>query len=233
MRTREKLFKIIEPSEAYNVYDIIMLVAIFVSIIPLAFKGRYLPLETLETITTGIFIIDYFLRWTTADFKLHKGGKSFVIYPITPMAIIDLISILPGVMALNKSLKLLRLIRMVRMARMFRIAKAARYSKSLNMIARVLSRQKEALASVGLIACVYVLISAMIIFNVEPETFGNFFDAIYWATVSLTTVGYGDIYPVSTAGRIITMLSSIFGIAIVAMPAGIITAGLMEEIERR
>jgi voltage-gated potassium channel len=78
----------------------------------------------------------------------------------------------------------------------------------------------------------YIMVSALIIFNVEPDSFQNFFDAIYWATVSLTTVGYGDIYPVSTLGRVITMISSIFGIAIVALPAGIITAGYMTEINK-
>lgn len=70
------------------------------------------------------------------------------------------------------------------------------------------------------------------IINVEPDTFNNFFEALYWATVSLTTVGYGDIYAVSTAGKIITMISSVFGIAIVALPASIITAGYMEEIDQ-
>ena len=76
----------------------------------------------------------------------------------------------------------------------------------------------------------YIVVSALIVFNVEGDSFGTFFDAIYWATVSLTTVGYGDIYPVTTAGRIITMISSIFGIAIVALPAGIITAGYMDAL---
>ena len=65
----------------------------------------------------------------------------------------------------------------------------------------------------------------------EPETFNTFFDAVYWATVSLTTVGYGDIYTISVAGRAITMISAILGIAIVALPAGIITAGYMTEIQ--
>ena len=74
----------------------------------------------------------------------------------------------------------------------------------------------------------YIIVSALIVFNVEGDSFETFFEAIYWATVSLTTVGYGDIYPVTTAGRIITMISSIFGIAIVALPAGIITAGYMD-----
>ena len=74
------------------------------------------------------------------------------------------------------------------------------------------------------------IISALIIFNVESQSFDTFFDAIYWATVSLTTVGYGDIYPVTTTGRIVTMISSMFGIAVVALPAGIITAGYMEAL---
>ena len=76
----------------------------------------------------------------------------------------------------------------------------------------------------------YILISALVIFNVEGESFNTFFDAVYWATISLTTVGYGDIYPITTAGRIITMLSSVLGIAVVALPAGIITAGYMDAL---
>lgn len=85
---------------------------------------------------------------------------------------------------------------------------------------------------VGGLAIGYIVISALIMFNVEPATFSSFFDAVYWATVSLTTVGYGDIYAVSTIGKVITMLSSVFGIAIVALPAGIVTAGYMEEINK-
>ena len=78
-------------------------------------------------------------------------------------------------------------------------------------------------------------------FNAEPHvnpetgatTFGDFFDALYWATVTLTTVGYGDIYPVTVAGRVVTMISSAFGIAIIALPSGIITAGFMKEINEK
>ena len=77
----------------------------------------------------------------------------------------------------------------------------------------------------------YIFVCTLIIFNVEPDSFNTFFDAIYWATISLTTVGYGDIYPITTLERIITMVSSFMGIAIVALPAGIITAGYMKEIE--
>jgi voltage-gated potassium channel len=71
----------------------------------------------------------------------------------------------------------------------------------------------------------------MVILNVEPESFDTFYDAVYWATISLTTMGYGDIYPVTPVGRVVTMLSSFIGIAIVALPSGIITAGYMRELE--
>ena len=146
------------------------------------------------------------------------------------MAIIDLISILPSITVLNSGFKLLRLMRMMRALRVFRVFKTFRYSKSVRIIANVFRRSKEPLIAVCTLAGAYILVSALVIFNVEPDSFDTFFDAIYWATVSLTTMGYGDIYPITTAGRIITMVSSIFGIAIVALPAGIITAGYMNEI---
>ena len=74
--------------------------------------------------------------------------------------------------------------------------------------------------------------AALVIFNAEPDSFDDFFESVYWATVLLTTVGYGDIYPVTDIGRLIAMISSLFGIAIVALPAGIITAGYMKELEK-
>ena len=70
-------------------------------------------------------------------------------------------------------------------------------------------------------------------YNVEPDTFNTFFDAVYWATISLTTVGYGDIYPVTAAGRIVTMISSVFGVAIIALPSGVVTAGYLDEINKK
>ena len=121
---------------------------------------------------------------------------------------------------------------MIRALRVVRVFKAMRYSKSFEIIGNVLRRSKDSLIAVCMLSGGYILISALIIFNVEPDSFDTFFDAIYWATVSLTTVGYGDIYPVTTIGRVITMISSIFGIAIVALPAGIITAGYMAELEK-
>lgn len=88
------------------------------------------------------------------------------------------------------------------------------------------------IAAVCVLAGGYIALSALIMFQVEPDSFDTFFDAIYWAVVTLTTVGYGDIYPTSEIGRIVSMMSSFMGIAIVALPTGIITAGYMRELSR-
>jgi voltage-gated potassium channel len=112
------------------------------------------------------------------------------------------------------------------------VFKTFRYSKNITIIINVFKKQKDSLIVVGTLAIGYIIVSALIVFNVEPDTFPTFFDAIYWATVSLTTVGYGDIYAVSGIGKIITMISALLGIAIVALPAGIVTAGYMDEIDK-
>lgn len=232
---RKRLYEIIEVSQnndrLSSAYDIIMMITIVVSIIPLAFKNTYEVFGYVDIVTTSLFIVDYFARLITADYKLNdKSLKAFIKYPFTPWAIIDLVSILPTITAINSGFKLLRLFRIFRTFRVFRVFKAFRYSKSIMIIVKVIRNTKDVLLAVCTLAIGYVLISALIIFNVEGESFKTFFDAIYWATVSLTTVGYGDIYPVSTAGRVITMISSVFGIAIVALPAGVITAGYMDVI---
>ncbi len=232
---RQKLFEIIEKSEgnkASTVYDYVMMAVIVVSLFPLGFKETTKALAVMDYTTVSVFVIDYLLRIATADMKLKKGVASFFMYPFTPMALIDLLCILPTFTALSSGLRLLKIVRLMRAFRVFRAAKMLRYSKSIIIVLDVIREQSKALLAVGTLAISYVLISALVIFNVEPDSFNSFFDAVYWATVSLTTVGYGDIYPVSTAGRVITMLSSVFGIAVVALPSGIITAGYLERISR-
>lgn len=232
---RKRIYEIIEKSNPgdvlSSVYDYFMMAVIVFSLVPLAFKEDNTVFRIIDKVTVAIFIVDYLLRWITADYKFEKKSiTSFLRYPVSPMAIIDLISILPSLTILNSGFKLLRVLRMIRAMRVLRALKAVRYSKNFKIIGNVLRSSKNALITVGMLAFGFILISALVIYNVEPDSFENFFEAIYWATVSLTTVGYGDIYPVSTMGRIITMLSSLFGIAIVALPAGIITAGYMNEI---
>ena len=233
--TRKRIYEIIEKSETNDrfssIYGFSMMFIIVASLIPLAFKTDNQVFDIIDKVCVVIFIIDYIFRWITADYKFDKrGGISFLRYPVSPMAIIDLVSILPSLTIISSGFKLLRVLRMIRAMRVFRVFKAIRYSKSFKIIGNVLRSSRNSLFAVCVLAGGYILISALIIFNVEPDSFNTFFEAVYWATVSLTTVGYGDIYPVSTMGRIITMISSIFGIAIVALPAGIITAGYMNEI---
>ena len=233
---RKRLFEIIEVAKENDrwsqAYDFIMIFVIFLSLMPLTVKEQTPFLNVVDKITASIFVIDYLFRLITADFKLEQGKLSFVRYPFTFMAIVDLVSILPSVTFINNGFRVLKVSRLFRSLRVFRIFKSFRYSKNVALIIRVFSKQKDSLMVVIWFALGYIVISALVIFNVEPETFDTFFDAVYWATVSLTTMGYGDIYPVSTIGRIVTKLSSFIGIAIVALPAGIITAGYMEELEK-
>lgn len=234
---RRRIYEIIEPGKQSdklsNAYDFIMMLTIIVSIIPLAFKEETACFRLINTISVFIFIADYLLRLFTADYKLpDRGIKAFVLYPFTPMAMIDLIAILPSVTVLHGGFKLLKLFRLLRTFKALRALKLLRYSKSFDIIVNVFKKEKKVLAAVASMAIAYILVSALIIFNVEPESFQTFFDAVYWSTVSLTTVGYGDIYPVTTIGRIVTMISSIFGIAIIALPSGVITAGYLEEINQ-
>lgn len=226
---RKRIFEIIEVAElndrASRCYDLFMIVVIVLSMVPLVFKQTTPPLTGLDRATVAVFMVDYLLRWSTADYKFQKSGVlSFLRYPFSLMALIDLLSILPSLTVLNAGFKVLRV---------FRVLRVGRYSTSLRIIGSVLKGSKRSLMAVGSLAVAYILLSALIIFNAEPDSFDDFFEAIYWATVLLTTVGYGDIYPVTTAGRLVAMASSIFGIAIVALPAGIITAGYMKELEKK
>ncbi|ORX42316.1 ion transport protein [Piromyces finnis] len=238
MRFRKRLFEIIEVAEPEDkpslFYDIFIIITIVISIIPLAFKETCKFFEYSDIIVAIIFVIDYILRLITADYKLKKEKTylSFILYPFTFWAIIDLFSILPSLSILYDGLKLLRVLNLIKTLRVIRAIKLFRYSNSTTIIFDVISNSKTPLSAVCTLAIGYILVSALIIFNVENDTFDTFFSAVYWATVSLTTVGYGDLYPVTTEGRMIAMVSSLFGIALVALPAGIITAGYMDSLNK-
>lgn len=221
---------------ASTLYDWYMLVMIIASIIPLIFIEDYPIFTIIEWVTVIAFIIDYAFRWFTSDILLKKGWRSYFLYPLTPMAIIDLLSILPGFGLINPEFKLLRLTRLLKIVRLLKVF---RFSPKITMFIRVLVKERSVLLSVLMLAVFYIVITALIMFNIEPhinpitgeQTFNSFFDAIYWATVTLTTVGYGDLTPVTDAGRLISMISSLFGVAIIALPSGVITASYMDELK--
>ena len=234
---RKRIYEIIEVARdgdrLSEVYDGLMIVTICLSLLPLVFKETTPLLNAIDKVALVIFILDYLLRWGTADYKFEGKSLSFVRYPFSFMALIDLLSILPSLTVLNSGFKVLRVLRMMRALRVFRVFKAARYSRSLRIIAEVLRRSKESLLAVGTLAVAYIFISALVAFNAEPDSFKNFFEALYWSTVLLTTVGFGDITPVTTVGRLVAMFSSVFGLAIVALPSGIITAGYMSALHEQ
>lgn len=219
-----------------RLYDWYMLVMIIASLVPLMFIEDYPIFTIIEGITVSAFIVDYAFRWFTSDILLKRGWMSFLIYPLTPMAIIDLLSILPGFGLINPEFKLLRLTRLLKIVRLLKIF---RYSPKIMLFFKVLVKERSVLLSVLVLAVFYIFITALVMFNTEPhinpitgeETFHSFFDALYWATVTLTTVGYGDLTPVTGIGRLISMISSLFGVAIIALPSGVITASYMEELK--
>lgn len=238
----EKICRIIEPrteNKKSRIYEWIMLIAIAIGIFPLLFRTHYEIFWYFDIISCLCFIIDYVLRWVT--YRLRTGKQkwtAFLIYPFTPMAIIDLLSILPTINLLTPTFKTARFTRLLKI---LRVVKIIRYFESLEIILSVIKKQRKILYAVLSMAMFYTFITAMIMFNAEedinPATgeylFRDFFDAFYWAVCTLTTVGYGDLYPISNTGRVISIISSLVGIAIIALPSGVITAGYLDEIRER
>ena len=237
------IHSLIEPHDENKhsvMYDRIMLTAIAISVVPLMFRSHSTLFWLFDIVSCACFIVDYLLRWLLYPVKTpaRSAWKSYLIYPVTPMAIIDLLTILPTFTLLTPALKIARVSRLLKL---LRVIKFVRYFEPLELIMSVIRRQRRILWTVLSLAFFYIFITAMIMFNAEeeinPETgeylFENFFDAFYWASCTLTTVGYGDLYPISTVGRVISIISSMVGIAIIALPSGIITAGYLDELKER
>ncbi len=230
---RKQLFDIIETdsnSWASRIYDWLMLAFIVISIVPLAFREQNIWFVWFDKVSVTVFIIDYLLRWMTADYRLPKRSRTvaFLTYPFTAFAILDLLSILPSVLVMNKAFKLLRI---TRLAKILRVFKFIRYSKNVQILLRVLRKEKSILLTIFGIAVFYIFVTALVMFNVEESAmFSDFFDALYWATTTLTTVGYGDICPSTDLGRVISMISAVLGVAVIALPSGVITASYLDEL---
>lgn len=233
---RQKIFDIVELKEvnslASRLYNQFMLILVVISMLPLAFKEDYEIFAITDIVVVSVFIVDYLLNWLTADIRFaQRGIWPFIRYPFSLPGIVDMLSILPALAFIHDGFRLLRITRGLRILRMLAVFKMVHHSQNMVLVVRTLKESRDSLLAVGYLAAGYILVSALVIFNVEPQTFPTFFDALYWATVSLTTVGYGDIYPVSTIGRCVTMFSSLLGIALIALPAGIVTAGYLNALQ--
>lgn len=241
MDLRRKIYTVISMGRRGNhqsfIYEMVMLVAILLSLVPLMFMNDHIIFHVIEIFTVTLFIIDYILRWVTADYRLGKGKLSFFIYPFTLWAIVDLLSILPALQVLGASFKVLRLARLLRILRLFKVF---RYSDKFALLKRAIRKEQSVLLLILGMAIFYIFLSALVMFNAEPHvnphtgepTFSSFLEALYWATVTLTTVGYGDVTPVTNVGRIICMFSTLFGVIIFALPSGIITASYLNELHK-
>lgn len=233
---KKRIYEIIEASHDEDKpsrhYDVMIFIAVVVGLIPLTMKFENPFTQMIDLITAFVFVIDYVLRIFTSDYKMGiKSYKAYVYYAFSPMAIIDLLSVVPIICFFTP--RTLTFFGLFRIFRVFRLLKLIRYSKTMRTIENVLRKVKSQLLAVLVMTLIYITGSAMIIFQIEPDIFDTFFDALYWATISITTIGYGDISPVTDLGRLITMISALVGVAVIALPSGIITAAYMDEIKRK
>lgn len=242
---RKRIFEIIQPdrgnSLASRVFDWTITALILVSVVIVFAVTFDLPgdvrrvLLRIEEVASVVFTIEYLLRILTAD--LLYPGKSVLVsrirYVLSPMAIIDLLAILPFWLPMLLPCSMLAL-RSLRLVRILRILKLNRYFDAIRSIGAVLSSKRRELIGSMFFVILLMLVSSLLMYSVEhdaqPEVFRNAFSGLWWAVATLTTVGYGDIYPVTVLGRILGALIAFSGIAALAIPTGIITAGLTERI---
>ena len=232
---RRRIYQIIEKGSEEDklslYYDRFMIFCIFCSVLPLCFKETNQIFWWMDKVTVCVFIVDYILRFLTADYKLKgRGIDPFLKYPFTFFAIIDLVTILSSLTMLESSLRAFRVLRLPKCMKTLRFL---RYSQGFHLMTRVFQKKKDDLLTVCYLAVGYILVSALILFQVEPETFKNYFDAVYWSAITLMTVGYGDFYPVTYIGKAVAILSSFLGVAVFALPTGIITAGYLAELDHK
>ena len=239
-KLRSKAFELVNHNKIFEVMIIILIVINTSSVVAETFQ---LPdnvkgiMSVVETISVIIFTFEYILRvWTADTLKPELSPiKARLKYVFSFMAVIDLLAIMPFYlpMLIPIDLRALRTLRLVRLLRLFKIN---RYTKALSTIAEVFKRKASQLISSLLVVGLLMLIAALIMYNIEheaqPETFTNVFQALWWSVATLTTVGYGDIYPVTIAGKVLSTIIALLGIGLVAVPTGIITAGFSEVIDK-
>lgn len=191
-------------------------------------------LNSIETITVFFFLVDYALRIWTAEYLYPdlKPKKATQKYIFSFIGIIDLLSFLPYYLPIFFPMGSVAF-RMLRVARIFRLFRINAYYDSLNVIAVVIKSKKQQLLSSLFIIIMLMIASSLCMYslehNAQPEIFSNAFSGIWWATSTLLTVGYGDIYPITTAGKALSILITFLGVGMVAIPTGIISAGFVEQ----
>ncbi|MEB4589939.1 ion transporter [Candidatus Thiothrix sp. Deng01] len=202
------------------------------------YKAHETLFQYLEVSSVLVFTIEYIVRaWIcvesgNVDFQHPIGGRGR--YLLSPMALVDLLAIAPFYLSFFFGVADLRVLRSLRL---LRLLKLTRYSHSLELLLAVLRQEAENLISAMFILCMLILLSATGIYLVEghiqPDKFGSIPRSLWWATVTLATVGYGDVIPSTVTGRVFSGVTIITGIAVAALPAAILASGMISELKRR
>lgn len=248
MKSRARLFQIMEVADDHDrisrIVDLVIVSLIIVSVFAVMLEtveelGRaYGPyFHALEAFTVCTFTIEYLARlWCAVEDERYRHpfwGR--LRYIFSPLAIVDLLAILPFFAPfISQDLLFLRSVRLFRLFRLFRLA---RYSEAMAILIRVFRQKKEELI-IGLVALIVLLIfaSGLIYYaehTVQPDKFSSIPASMWWGVATLTTVGYGDIFPITTLGKICGSIIAILGIGLFALPAGILASGFAEEFARQ
>jgi len=248
-RIKERLYEILEiaavgdiPSKLFDIF-IMTLITFNVIAVILATVERFnlqyqYYFRIFEIFSVTIFTIEYLLRlWTcTINKKFRNSVTGRIKYTLTPFAIIDILAILPFYLPMIIPLDL-RFIRAVRLFRLFRLFKMGRYSKAVFILKKVLKEKKEELILVIFVVFLLLIIFSSLMYFIEkeaqPEAFSSIPEAMWWGIITLTTVGYGDVYPITPLGKILGALIAFLGIGMFALPAGILGSGLVEVVRKK
>lgn len=247
-KQRKRLFEIAEVgysldfvSRMYDLLNVLAIVLNLVASILYTFdeiRDRYATIIlAVEGITVAFFLIDYLLRVFTATFLYpdEKESKAILKYMFSFMGIVDLLSFLPYCLPVFFPAGTIAF-RMIRIIRIFRLFRINAYHDSLSVITSVIVERRQQLVASVFIIVVLMLASSLCMYSLEheaqPEVFSNAFSGIWWATSTLLTVGYGDIYPITTLGKLFGILISFLGVGMVAIPTGIISAGFVNQYSR-
>ena len=194
-------------------------------------------LLTIEAVTTFFFAVDYVLRLVSSKelFPHESDGRAAIKYVLSFSGIIDLLSFLPYYLPVffPAGTAVFKMFRIARILRLFRINS---YYDQLNVITEILSRKRQQLMASVFIIVILMMAASLCMYSVEhdaqPKVFQNAFSGIWWSASTLLTVGYGDIYPVTTLGKILGIVIAFLGVGMVAIPTGIISAGFVEQYQR-
>ncbi|MEL7219914.1 MAG: ion transporter [Bacteroidota bacterium] len=200
-------------------------------------KAKYGDLfNAFELLAVLVFSIEYVLRVWTADLKFKKLSlwQARWRFMTSPMGIIDLIAILPFYLPFIFKFDL-RFIRILRIVRLMRIFKLNRYTQALGLFTKVFYEKRSELGITLFVMFLMLLMSSTIMYYLEneaqPDQFPDIISTFWWAVATLTTVGYGDVYPVTGWGKLVSGIIAILGIGLVALPTGILSAGFIEKLE--